>query len=145
MNNTNNRILLLIIAVAVVVGGFLIFNKSNTQMTGQQSQSQPTGQPGTQPQAQEPVVQRSEVAVTASGFNPQVLTIKAGESVIWTNTSGSAVTVNSDVHPTHLLYPFLNLGEFNDGSSVSVVVEKPGTYTYHNHLNPSQTGKIIAE
>lgn len=136
----NSKILILVVAV-VVIGGYLLLNKSNTQTVQQQPQAQSTTQPATQ----ETTAQGSTVMVTNSGFDPQVLTIKAGTKVIWTNKSGASVTVNSDVHPTHLLYPFLNLGEFNDGSSVSVVVEKAGTYTYHNHLNPSQTGKIIAQ
>jgi plastocyanin len=139
----NNKILIIFVAVVVVIGGFFLLNKSNTQMPQPQSQSQ--SQSTTQPSAQGTTVKEATVTVTSSGFNPQVLTIKAGTDVIWTNKSGGTVTVNSDVHPTNLLFPFLNLGEFNDGSSVSVIVEKPGTYTYHNYLNPSQTGTIMAQ
>ena len=141
----NNKILIIVVAVVVVIGGFFLLNKSNTQMSQPQSQSQSQSQSTTQPAAQGTAMKEATITVTSSGFNPQVLTIKTGTNVIWTNKSGGDVTVNSDVHPTNLLYPFLNLGVFSDGSSVSVVVKKPGTYTYHNHLNPSQTGTIKAE
>lgn len=65
--------------------------------------------------------------------------------MVWTNKSGATATVNSDAHPTHLLWPFLNLGSFDDGKSLSVVFDKAGTYTYHNHFSPSQKGTVIVE
>ncbi|MBI3984847.1 MAG: cupredoxin domain-containing protein [Candidatus Levybacteria bacterium] len=89
--------------------------------------------------------QTTNVQVSASGFEPQEIKIKKGARVVWTNTSGAKATVSSDVHPTHLLFPFLNLGAFEDKQSVSVIFEKPGTYTYHNHFKPSQTGTVVVE
>ena len=92
-----------------------------------------------------PPISRSEVIVNKDGFSPQSLTIKRGETVIWINQSGDTVTVNSDPHPTHNLYRFLNRGEFPSSSSVQVTFEQTGIYVYHNHLKPSQTGTIIVE
>ena len=71
--------------------------------------------------------------------------VTAGTKVTWTNSSGSIANVSSDPHPIHTNYPPLNLGKFDDGGSVSLVFDKPGTYGYHNHLIPSQTGKVIVE
>ena len=85
------------------------------------------------------------VNVTKNGFEPKELTVKTNTRIIWINKSGGPVTVNSDNHPSHLLFPFLNLGEFGDGSSVQVILDKPGIYTYHNHFNSSQTGTITVE
>ncbi len=140
----NNKLIWVIVAVVVLgTGGVLLLNnKSNNQpvQTIDQTQNAAPTQEVTQQQAQEP-----NVTVTASGYEPKTLTVKAGTKVTWKNTSGGPVTVNSDAHPTHLLWPFLNLGKFDDGSSVSVVFEKPGTYTYHNHLDASQTGTVIVE
>jgi plastocyanin len=93
-----------------------------------------------------PTVKTQEVInVTKNGFEPKELTVKTGTRVIWINKSGEPATVNSDNHPSHLLFSFLNLGEFNDGSSVQVIFDKSGVYTYHNHLNPNQTGTITVE
>lgn len=85
------------------------------------------------------------VILTANGFEPQMIKIKAGTEIIWTNKSGRSATVNSDPHPIHNAYPPLNLGQFNDGQSVILVFDKTGTYGYHNHLIPDQTGKVIVE
>ncbi len=87
----------------------------------------------------------SLVTLTKSGFSPATLTIKANSRVAWVNNSGQAASVNSNDHPTHKLYPPLNLGLFNSGSSVQLVFDKAGTYKYHNHLNPAQTGTIIVQ
>jgi len=85
------------------------------------------------------------ITLTKSGFEPSELKIKAKTLVVWINKSGNPATINSDNHPTHLLYPFLNLGEFADGSSIQVMFDKPGRYTYHNHLNPTQKGTVLVE
>jgi len=68
-----------------------------------------------------------------------------GTKVVWIKKSGAVATVNSADHPTHLVYPPINMGEFKDGTSVQLVFDKPGTYKYHNHLIPSQTGTVVVE
>lgn len=65
--------------------------------------------------------------------------------VIWTNKSGDFANVSSDPHPTHVNYPPLNLSGFADSQTVELVFNKPGTFKYHNHLEPSKTGTIIVE
>ncbi len=93
------------------------------------------------------VMQQAQVNVTltANGFSPATLTIKAGKKVTWENKSGSTATVNSNPHPVHTAYPPLNLGNFSDGGTLSLTFDKPGTYGYHNHLNPSQSGTIVVQ
>lgn len=136
----NNKFLLIIVVIAVLLGGFFLLG--NKTKNNQVNQNQTTQKQNPTPAK---TIEGKDVAVTNIGFEPQTITIKAGQRVVWTNKSGASVTVNSDSHPTHLLWPFLNLGQFADGSSVSVVFEKAGKYTYHNHLNPSQTGTVIVE
>ncbi len=138
-----SKILLLIVVLIVALGAFTFLgNKKMSPTTKPESmKSQETTKPVvTQPS--NPVV---NVVLTNTGFLPKNITLKAGTKVIWVNKSGKTATVSSDDHPTHRLYPFLNLGEFADGSSVQVVVEKAGKYSYHNHLNASETGIITAE
>lgn len=137
------KFLIVIIVVVVIAGVLVLGTKKNPNQAPTQSgsQSQQTVTAPAQEQKQSEVI----VTVTSSGFVPQTVTIKAGIKVVWMNKSGGPVTVNSVVHPTHLVYPPLNLGEFGDGSSVQLVFDKPGTYSYHNHLNPSQTGTIVVE
>ena len=85
------------------------------------------------------------VALTNVGFTPQTVTVQAGTKVTWTNNSGGNATVNSSVHPSHQDYPPLNLGEFEDGQTLFLVFDTPGTYKYHDHLNPSWTGTVVVE
>lgn len=100
--------------------------------------------------SQKPTVNRTlpkEVTITLdkNGFSPKEVTIKQGTAVRWKNISGKEQTVNSDDHPSHQKHRELNFGIFKNGSTVAFVFKKPGTYEYHNHLQPEHTGKIVVE
>lgn len=89
--------------------------------------------------------EQNAVTLTQDGFSPATLTVKVGQTVTWTNSSGSTATVNSDPHPTHTAYPPLNLGSFANGASLSLSFPKAGTYGYHNHFNPGEKGTIVVQ
>lgn len=91
------------------------------------------------------MAEKSTVVLTKEGFSPKSITVKTGTEVVWLNNSGETATVNSSAHPTHLDYAPLNLGDFENGESLSLIFDTPGTYKYHNHLNASQTGEVIVE
>lgn len=134
----NNKVLLVIVVLIVAIGAFTLFGNNKKSPTS--STKKTTNFTVTEPN--NPIV---DIILTDSGFAPREITVKAGTRVIWRNSSGKTATVSSDEHPTHRLYPFLNLGEFADGLAIQVVVEKAGKYSYHNHLNASETGTIIVE
>ncbi len=138
----NNKIILAIIFIGVLgIAGFLLLKGNlNTTKVNSGSLNQ-----NSQPTQANKNVPTANINVSASGFEPLTLKVKTGTRVIWINKSGTQATVNSDPHPTHTLWSFLNLGQFDNGSSVSVVFEKRGTYTYHNHFNPSQKGTVVVE
>lgn len=127
-------VVVLILVVAVFA---LTSNKSKTNVS-----APTTSTPAPSPQA---TASQNTVTLTSSGFQPQTLTVKAGTTVTFVNKSGGTATVNSAVHPTHTLFPFLNLGSFEDGQSLQVTFDKTGTFKYHNHLNPGQTGTVVVE
>lgn len=141
-----NKILIGVVAILILgTGVFVLSNKtSNPQTVSVSYTPSPTSQETTtaSPSAK---VEEGNVTVNVDGFSPKTLTIKVGTKVTWANKSGATTNVSSDNHPTHLLYPFLNLGAFDDGSSVNVTFDKAGTYTYHNHLNTSQKGTVIVK
>lgn len=85
------------------------------------------------------------VMVASNGFSTKEITIKAGESVTWENQDSVDHTVNSAVHPTHLVYPPLNLGVIKPGEQKSLAFPAVGTYKYHDHLNPSLTGSVTVQ
>jgi len=80
------------------------------------------------------------VAYTASGFEPREIIINAGDTVTWTNQSGSAMRVASDDHPEHLAYP--GFDQLSPGDSYSFTFDQPGTWGYHNHEDHNVTGLI---
>lgn len=137
-----NRILISIAAVVIVVGGiFLLSTSVNKNTTA--TQIQPTAT--TTPIVEDVIATQAAITVGQNGFSPKTVTAKVGTNVVWTNQSGRTANVSSDNHPTHTKYSSLNLGNFDDGQSVSLIFDKAGTYTYHNHLNAAQTGIIIVE
>lgn len=155
----NNKIIIGVIVSVVVIGGGILLLSKNNQQPPQTVTKQPPVTTTTQP-TQEPISsplasqapsgtmiteEAGAVTVTTMGFVPQTITVKPGTKVTWINKSGDVANVSSDFHPTHLVYPPLNLGSFTDKSSVSLVFDKPGTYNYHNHLNPGEKGTVIVQ
>jgi plastocyanin len=134
----------LVALVSVVITGYLLFSQNAKKSSTQNPTTQNT-QKINAVKANEKYIPAETVTLTDSGFQPQTLTIKSGARVVWTNNSGTVGTVNSDNYPTNLLYPFLNFGQFNNGSSFSTVFQTTGTYTYYNFVSPGQKGTIIVE
>lgn len=126
--------------IAVIALGVVLLGGRNKE-----TQTTPINSTQVPIQNQQPP-QTVTVTVDSSGFSPATLTIKAGTRVQWDNNSGGEISINSDEHPTHSLYPELNdLNIVTNDSNVSLVFDKPGTYTYHDHYNPSRTGTVVVE
>lgn len=144
-----NKWLWLSLVAIIVAGGFLILkNYSFTTTPNYQPKAPETATPSPSPTSASPsaaVSEKNLVMITASGFEPKVITIKAGEAVTWKNTDSLNHTVDSAPHPTHTSYPPLNLGLIAPGTSKSLVFPTPGTYKYHDHLNPSLTGQVVVQ
>jgi plastocyanin len=82
------------------------------------------------------------VSINNFQFSPQILDVKVGDTIIWTNNDSVAHTVNSDPHPVHTDHPSLNLGPMQPGESVTFIADAPGKWGYHCHYHPSMTGTI---
>lgn len=134
------KIILPVVIILIVLGigaYFLLFNiKPSLPTTNNSTLSSPSSNQD---------LGTNVVTFTKDGFSPSPLTIKAGEKVTWINKSGTAATVNSDPHPVHTNYTPLNLGSFSDGQTLSLTFDKPGTYGYHDHFNPSLKGTIVVQ
>ncbi|MBI5227370.1 cupredoxin domain-containing protein [Candidatus Micrarchaeota archaeon] len=98
--------------------------------------------------------QGNTVEITSSGFSPQVLKIKAGESVTFVNKDTMQHWPASGKHPTHQDYPeeggcigskFDSCGGVKTNESFSFTFTKKGTWEYHDHLNSGLSGTIIVE
>lgn len=149
MNLIKTLVLLLVIGAVVLFGGNYLL--SGKQGMGENGVAGPLVENPQQPRTSETApsttvpTTRNKVTLSAEGFSPKVLTIKAWETVTWENNLGEIAAVNSDAHPAHTKYPPLNLGQFSSGQTLSLLFDQPGTYGYHNHLNPSQFGTVVVE
>lgn len=141
----NKTVIYIIIAVTVITVVVLIFNSSKQVVSTTPLVQSPAPVETSSPVQSPSLQEQNMVTLTADGFSPETLTIKTGDTVTWVNKSGSDATVNSAPHPVHSDYPPLNLGTFPDGGTLSLTFPTAGTYKYHNHLNPSQTGIIIVQ
>ena len=147
----NFVIISIVILLLIVVGGWLLMRpKQSATITTTQPTETPVASESASPipaTATSGAMMKQEglVKITASGFLPKNITIKVGSSVTWENTDSANHTVSSDNHPTHLLYPFLNLGIIKPGTKKSVTPPKVGSFTYHDHLNPSLTGIVTVQ
>jgi amicyanin len=90
----------------------------------------PTAAPAAAP------VAADSVTIHNFAFGPQVVTIKAGTTVHWTNGDAEAhtVTSNTGAFGSPVLQP---------GSGYSFTFTKPGTYSYHCTIHPFMTGKVV--
>lgn len=136
----------LALIVVLVAGYFLLSNRSpqtQTNLTPTPTETSPS--PSASPATSSAQLQTTSVKITSSGFVPTTVTIKAGDSVTWTNDDTSIHTVNSSPHPTHTDYAPLNLNQLKSGESKSLTFPQAGTYKYHNHLRPSLTGSVVVQ
>lgn len=135
-----------LVAIALVVGGIVISkNKSNNQpadnstTSSQATSSTPAGSSsGTQASV-------ATITYSGSSFSPNKITVKSGDTITIKNDSSSDVQVYSNPHPVHTDNTELNIGSIAQGASTNLTLTKVGTWGYHNHLNPSQTGTITVQ
>lgn len=94
------------------------------------------------------------IEITDSGFNPNTLTITAGQTVTWINNGVIPSWPASAVHPSHKVYPesggcigskFDACRGLKQGESYSFAFNQKGTWKYHDHLDPGLTGTIIVQ
>lgn len=90
------------------------------------------------------VEERKVVTYTESGFAPEPLMVKKGTIVTFVNESSRGMWVASAVHPTHQLLPgFDQLSSAVKGGTYEYMFVKVGTWKYHNHINPTDTGSVV--
>ncbi len=91
-------------------------------------------------------IEKKTVQYTTNGFEPSSMTILVGETVMFVNKSEKSMWVASEPHPAHTdLSVFDQKTGVGKTISYSFTFEKQGTWRYHNHLSPKDTGTIIVE
>lgn len=86
------------------------------------------------------------VTLDESGFIPQTISIKRGDTVEFQSALQEPFWPASDLHPTHGIYPEFDPQEpVEAGSSWQFTFDKSGSFKYHDHLSPFFRGIIIVE
>jgi plastocyanin len=96
-----------------------------------------------------PGISTGKVAIvnyTATGFSPNQITIQAGTTVKFVNQSDADFWPASNPHPIHTgLWGFDAKQPIVPGESYEFTFTKTGNFGFHNHLQISNTGKIIVQ
>lgn len=123
---------------------------------GSNQPSQPSEQQN-QPAAQ---ATTKTIEITATGFTPNTLTIKAGDTVAFVSKDTAQHWPASAVHPTHTVYPGSDINKCGTAEAATIfdsckglatgetfefTFTHVGEWKYHDHLNPSLWGTIVVE
>jgi plastocyanin len=83
-----------------------------------------------------PVVANTNVTIDdVNGFTPNTLTIRAGQTVVWTNTGSNVHTASSNQGYN----PAFDSGGMAKGQKFSQVFNNVGTFGYHSQTEPVYT------
>jgi plastocyanin len=122
---------------AIALIGFFIYSNLNTIDTDSQGEQQAV-------LTFEQDINPLTVEYTNDGYIPNTLEVKKGDSVTFINKSSRSMWVSSDNHPTHTIYPEFDQRGFSTlGETFTFTFEKPGTWEYHDHLNPRANGSVV--
>jgi plastocyanin len=84
------------------------------------------------------------IALTEDGYQPEKITVKKGDTIIFMTRIDKPHWPASDLHPTHELYPGFDPEEPVDKEKTwSFTFTKEGQWKYHDHLSPYYRGVII--
>lgn len=125
-----------ILAIAIIATFFLLARKPSSKIPSPKSDLKGTVNE----------VRKATITINKEGFTPATITIKAGTNVTWANTDSAEHAIASDPHPTHTGLKGLESITLNKGGTYTFSFDKPGTYTYHDHLNPYKSmGTVVVE
>lgn len=88
------------------------------------------------------------VTYTDTGFNPSVVSIKKGDSVLFVNASGKSLRIAPIKDPKDATSGYLGFEasrSIRKGETFGVTVTMPGIWGYKNLNSPTTVGIVIAE
>ena len=131
-------VLLVALTGLILIGGYFLTRPV------QAPEAQPVSQQSPAPEAAPAIAETNTIAYTDTGFSPKSITVKPGTTVTFVNESSTDMWVASALHPTHLELPgFDQLQGEPKGATYSFTFEDIGTWSFHDHLNPTTFGSVI--
>ncbi len=85
-----------------------------------------------------------EIVMEHNAFIPSELTVKACDILRFVNHDEALHEPAAGPHPTHASYPELDAKRpLQKGEMFEVVLNRPGTFSFHDHLNEEMVGTLI--
>lgn len=106
--------------------------ETNNQTGGEQDSS--TANEDNQPP--ENLANTTEIAIENSAYQPSLITVEQGTTVIWTNEDSKTHTVKTESSPGPDSEPLA------EGETYSYTFEEAGTFNYFSEQNPEVRGTI---
>lgn len=137
------KIVLIVVAFLIIFAGYAIYEEIKKEKTESNSAT-PTSSIITS-NSNVLLSSNREAKIENFSFNPPVLEIKAGDTVVWTNKDSAPHQIASDPHPKHTDLPALSSGNLSINQTYSFTFNDIGEFNYHCHLHPYMKGKIIVK
>lgn len=145
----NKKIIILIVIVIVLIVGLLYFFNSSEPASNNLKQGTVSGfqfvQPTTTPSIMNPpqspppgakMNTTHNIVMKNFSFNPNILNINKGDSVIWTNQDSAPHNVAVDDSESPIL---------TKGQTFVYIFNNIGVFDYHCPLHPSMRGTITVK
>ena len=81
----------------------------------------------------------ARIVIKDFAFNPQTITVKAGEKITWINRDEEPHTIVS------VEKQFKKSSALDTDQEFTITTGAPGTYTYYCSVHPKMTGTIVVE
>lgn len=141
-NNKPMLILLGLITVGLLAAGLVLLKPDSTKDTNKDKTPVTN-----QEQPKEAIQPAGTVTISANGFTPATIKVRQGQTVTWTNTDDKPHQPATDPYPsTDPSSGFKSEEALGKNETYSFTFDKPGTYTYHDNLNPLKLkGTVVVE
>jgi plastocyanin len=120
-----------VVVIAIIVGIALGNKKDDKKSMPSMSNTQSSSSNSSQPKAS------NKVSIANFNYSPDIITVKKGTMVTWTNNDSSAHTVSADKDNT------FESGTLDKGKTFSFKFNEAGTFAYHCTFHPSMHGKVV--
>lgn len=133
----NSKNILIVLGVLVILGLGYYFLKMRGSYKTVTTVSTPTSTPSVSGQ---PTVGGSKIVIQNFKYSPSTLTVKAGDTITFTNMDSVPHSIVSDDGKS------FSTGELTQGQSTTFTAPaKAGTYPFHCSVHPTITGTIVVQ
>lgn len=139
------KLVIAVVAVALIAVAAIALRGNKSEDTNTATTNTETTAPveSTEPTDTSQAETGTTVTYDGKSFSPINLKVKAGTTVTWKSSSTAPMWVATDPHPAHTEYSGFDAKKSTN--EYSFKFDKTGSWSYHNHLNPSAQGTIVVE